>query len=35
MKNPAEYGFTASIGKPFRRIELIEMLEKHMKSGGI
>ncbi|MBN2527162.1 MAG: PAS domain S-box protein [Deltaproteobacteria bacterium] len=31
MKNPVEYGFTASIGKPFRKKELIEMLEKHMK----
>lgn len=33
MKTPEEYGFTASICKPFRRIELIEMLEKHMKTG--
>jgi PAS domain S-box-containing protein len=31
MKNPTEYGFTASICKPFRRSELAEMLEKHMK----
>lgn len=31
MKNPAEYGFTASICKPFRRAELMEMLEKHMQ----
>ena len=31
MRNPAKYGFTASIRKPFLRIELIEMLEKHMK----
>jgi two-component system cell cycle sensor histidine kinase/response regulator CckA len=30
MTNPANYGFTASICKPFRRIELAEMLEKHM-----
>jgi PAS domain S-box-containing protein len=34
MKNPADYGFTASISKPFRRIELIEMLQKHMKNRG-
>lgn len=33
MKNPVEYGFTASIGKPFRKAELIEMLEKYMKTG--
>ncbi|MBN2344582.1 MAG: PAS domain S-box protein [Deltaproteobacteria bacterium] len=31
MRNPAEYGFTASLRKPFRKSELIEMLEKHMK----
>ena len=31
MKNPAEYGFTASISKPFRRAELMEMLQKHIK----
>ena len=31
MKNPAEYGFSASICKPFVLAELIEMLEKHMK----
>ncbi|NLD95138.1 MAG: transporter substrate-binding domain-containing protein [Fibrobacter sp.] len=31
MKNPADYGFTASICKPFVLAELIEMLEKHMK----
>ncbi len=31
MKNPVEYGFTASICKPFRRTKLMEMLEKHMK----
>lgn len=30
MKNPAEYGFTASICKPFRRSELSEMLNKHL-----
>jgi YesN/AraC family two-component response regulator len=32
IKNPVNYGFTASICKPFRRIELMEMLEKHMKA---
>lgn len=31
IRNPAEYGFTASICKPFMRSELMEMLEKHMK----
>jgi PAS domain S-box-containing protein len=31
MRNPAEFGFTASICKPFRLIELEEMLEKHLK----
>jgi PAS domain S-box-containing protein len=31
IKNPTEYGFTASICKPFIRSELMEMLEKHMK----
>jgi PAS domain S-box-containing protein len=33
MKNPVEYGFTAGICKPFRKMELMEMLEKHMKPG--
>lgn len=33
MKNPAKYGFTASICKPFRRVELMEMLQKHMKEN--
>lgn len=33
MKNPAGYGFTASICKPFRQIELIEMLGKHIDIG--
>lgn len=32
MKNPLEYGFTSSICKPFRKIELSEMLNEHMKS---
>lgn len=31
MKKPAEYGFTASICKPFRKSELSEMLNKYMK----
>lgn len=30
IKNPADYGFTGSISKPFMRSELIEMLEKYM-----
>ncbi len=33
MENPAEYGFTASISKPFMRIELSEMLEKYLKKS--
>jgi len=31
MRNPAEHGFTASIGKPFSIAELAEMLEGHLK----
>ena len=31
MKNPAEYGFTASICKPFRKTELMEMLGKYLQ----
>jgi len=31
MKNPLEYGFMASICKPFRKSELSEMLNKYMK----
>jgi len=31
MKNPKEYGFTASIVKPFKLTELMQMLEKYMK----
>lgn len=31
MNDPARYGFTASICKPFMRSELAEMLEKHME----
>jgi CheY-like chemotaxis protein len=30
MSSPQEYGFSASISKPFRKSELTEMLEKHM-----
>jgi PAS domain S-box-containing protein len=31
MRNPAEYGFTASIGKPFLKADLAKMLETHLK----
>ncbi|MBI9101756.1 MAG: response regulator [Spirochaetales bacterium] len=31
MANPTEYGFTASIAKPFRVSELIDMLSKYME----
>jgi len=31
MKNPCEYGFMASICKPFRKSELSEMLNKYVK----
>jgi signal transduction histidine kinase/ActR/RegA family two-component response regulator len=31
MINPADYGFTASLGKPFIKNELEEMLERHLK----
>ncbi|EKD26266.1 MAG: hypothetical protein ACD_79C01292G0001, partial [uncultured bacterium] len=30
MRNPVAYGFTASLGKPFTKNELVEMLEKHI-----
>jgi PAS domain S-box-containing protein len=30
MKNPAAYGFRASIAKPFKKGELMEMLETHL-----
>ena len=33
LKNPVEYGFTASISKPFTQSELSEMLNKYLKSG--
>ena len=32
MKNPTEYGFTASICKPFRKNDLAEMLNKYLKT---
>jgi CheY-like chemotaxis protein len=31
MANPAEYGFTASLSKPFRKVELSVLLNKHIK----
>jgi PAS domain S-box-containing protein len=31
MKNPEEYGFTASLDKPFRKTELVALLEKYLK----
>jgi len=33
IAQPEEYGFTASISKPFKMVELMEMLEKHMGKG--
>ena len=30
VENPSAYGFTASIGKPFSRLELAELLEKYV-----
>jgi two-component system, cell cycle sensor histidine kinase and response regulator CckA len=33
MANPTKYGITASLSKPFRKTELMEMLEKHMRRG--
>jgi two-component system, cell cycle sensor histidine kinase and response regulator CckA len=30
MKNPDQYGFTASISKPFRKVELAKMLEIYL-----
>ncbi|MBB6479912.1 PAS domain S-box protein [Spirochaeta isovalerica] len=32
MKNPREYGFTASICKPFRQEELIDLLNNHLQT---
>ncbi|MGA2763918.1 MAG: PAS domain S-box protein [Spirochaetia bacterium] len=34
IARPEEYGFTASISKPFKLAELAEMLEKHMAGHG-
>jgi two-component system, cell cycle sensor histidine kinase and response regulator CckA len=31
IANPLNYGITASLSKPFKRVELVEMLEKHMR----
>ena len=31
MAQPMAYGMTASLSKPFRKVELMEMLEKHMR----
>ncbi len=33
MKNPVEYGFTGSISKPFRLIEITELLAKYVGSN--
>ena len=33
MKNPTQFGFTASLCKPFRMEELSDLLEKYMKAG--
>ena len=32
MKNPSEYGFAARICKPFRKVELSEMLDNYLKT---
>jgi CheY-like chemotaxis protein len=32
MTNPVDFGFTASISKPFTMAELSEMLEKYLKT---
>lgn len=34
MRNPSEYGFSASLCKPFKRDELIEMMVKHLESAS-
>jgi len=34
MANPGPYGFTASLHKPFRKFELIELLQKHLPSSS-
>jgi two-component system, cell cycle sensor histidine kinase and response regulator CckA len=33
MKDPAAYGFTASLCKPFKMTELAELLERHLRRG--
>jgi hypothetical protein len=33
MRNPVEYGFMASICKPFRKVELSEMLNNYLKTN--
>jgi PAS domain S-box-containing protein len=33
IANPHEYGFTASLSKPFRNVELMEMFDKHLKKN--
>jgi hypothetical protein len=33
MANPREFGFVASICKPFRKTELEDLLNKHMKNA--
>ncbi|MEJ2662836.1 MAG: PAS domain S-box protein [Spirochaetia bacterium] len=35
MVNPEEYGFNGSIFKPFRKVELADLLNKHLNKGGI
>jgi len=35
MVNPAKYGFNGSIFKPFRKVELANLLNKHLNKGGI
>jgi hypothetical protein len=32
MANPVQYGFTASIRKPFRKAELSDLLNKYAKN---
>jgi two-component system cell cycle sensor histidine kinase/response regulator CckA len=34
MSDPQTYGFMASICKPFRKAELVAMLEKHLAGKG-
>jgi hypothetical protein len=35
MARPAEFGFTDSIRKPFKKGELAEMLNKHLTPGTL